>query len=84
MTLNPQDDVLAQVIASYQGYAETLDGEKSKHFQEMLNLCYQYVGAINAKGEPFPEEAVIMTLLLKQHIIIEELKEAQEQLKRGK
>jgi len=44
----------------------------------MLNLCYQYTEAINVKGEPFPEEAVIMTLLLKQHRIIKQLKDELE------
>jgi hypothetical protein len=47
----------------------------------MLRLCYRYAEAINAKGEPFPEEAVIMTLLFKQHLIIKELKQAIQQLK---
>jgi len=75
MTLNPNDDLLTQVIRSYEGYADTLSGEKRKRFDEMLGFCYQFVQAINAKSEPFPEEAVIMTLLLKQHITIEQLKE---------
>jgi hypothetical protein len=75
MTLNPNDDILTQVIKSYEGYTDTLNGERRKRFEEMLGFCYQFVEAINAKGEPFPEEAVIMTLLLKQHIMIEDLKE---------
>lgn len=83
MTLNPNDDILTQVIKSYEGYADTLSGEKRKRFEEMLGFCYQFVEAINAKGEPFPEEAVIMTLLLKQHIMIDELKEELSEL-RGK
>ena len=81
MTLNSDDDLLAQVIKSYEGYANTLRGEKRKRFEEMLNLCYQYIEAITAKGKPFPEEAVIMTLLFRQHIIIEELKERLESKK---
>ncbi len=75
MSLNPRDDILTQIIKSYQGYADTLREPERSEFQEMLNLCYQYVEAINVKGEPFPEEAVIMTLLLKQHLIIKQLKE---------
>jgi hypothetical protein len=47
----------------------------------MLRLCYRYAEAINAKGEPFPEEAMIMTLLFKQHLIIKELKRAIADLK---
>ena len=52
-----------------------------KEFDEMLKLCYRYAEAINAKGEPFPEEAVIITLLFKQHLIIKELKQAMEKLR---
>lgn len=80
MTLNPNDDVLAQIIKSYEGYADTLRGAERAEFEEMLRLCYRYAEAINVKGEPFLEEAVIMTLLFKQHLIIKELKQAIEKL----
>jgi hypothetical protein len=30
----------------------------------MLNECYKYSVAINAKGEPFPSEPLIMALLI--------------------
>jgi hypothetical protein len=56
--------------------------EDRKEFEEMLKLCYRYAEAINAKGEPFPEEAVIMTLLFKQHLIIKDLKQAIQQIKK--
>jgi hypothetical protein len=79
MSLNPNDDILTQIIKSYEGYADMLSGQDRKEFEEMLRLCYRYAEAINAKGEPFPEEAVIMTLLFKQHLIIKELKHAIQQ-----
>lgn len=82
MSLNPSDDVLTQIIKSYEGYADMLRGVERKEFEEMLRLCYRYAEAINAKGEPFPEEAVIMTLLFKQHLIIRELKQAIEKIKK--
>jgi hypothetical protein len=78
MSLNPKDDVLTQIIKSYEGYTDTLRRPEREEFQEMLNLCYRYAEAINVKGEPFPEEAVIMTLLFKQHLI---MKQALEKLK---
>ena len=37
----------------------------------MLNECYKYAAAINAKGEPFPTEPLIMVLLLSQHKMID-------------
>jgi hypothetical protein len=58
-----------------------LSGQDRKEFEEMLRLCYRYAESINAKGEPFPEEALIMTLLFKQHLIIKELKQAIEKLR---
>jgi hypothetical protein len=83
MSLNPNDDVLIQIIKSYEGYSDMLSGQDRKEFEEMLRLCYRYAEAINAKGEPFPEEAVILTLLFKQHLIIKELKQAIQQLKKS-
>ena len=84
MSLNPSDDILTQIIKSYEGYADLLRGQERKEFDEMLRLCYRYAEAINAKGEPFPEEAVIMTLLFKQHLIIKEMKRAIEKLRNEK
>jgi formylmethanofuran dehydrogenase subunit A len=38
----------------------------------MLNDCYKYaVTAINAKGQPFTSEPLIMALLLSQHKMID-------------
>ena len=84
MSLNPSDDILTQIIKSYEGYADLLRGQERKEFDEMLRFCYRYAEAINAKGEPFPEEAVIMTLLFKQHLLIKELKQAIEKLRNEK
>jgi hypothetical protein len=84
LSLNPSDDILTQIIKSYEGYADLLRGQERKEFDEMLRLCYRYAEAINAKGEPFPEEAVIMTLLFKQHLIIKEMKRAIEKLRNEK
>jgi hypothetical protein len=37
----------------------------------MLNDCFKYAMAINAKGQPFPTEPLIMALLLSQHKLID-------------
>ncbi|HEX9677700.1 hypothetical protein [Nitrososphaera sp.] len=81
MTLNPDDDIVRQIILSYKGYADTLSGEKRKRFDELFSFLYEFVEAINAKGEPFPEEAALVTLVLKQHMIIEDLKQEVASLK---
>jgi len=36
----------------------------------MLNDCHRYSNAINAKGKPFPAEALLMTLVFIQHRMI--------------
>jgi hypothetical protein len=81
MTLDPNDDVVAQIIKSYEGYAATLSADKRKRFYEMLNFLYEFIEAIKTKGEPFAEETAIVTLVLKQHLIIEDLKEQIDKLK---
>ena len=39
-------------------------------FKKMLNDCYRYAEAVNAKGEPFPAEALLMALVFSQHKMI--------------
>ena len=84
MTLDPKDDIVMQVIKSYEGYRDTLSGDKKKRFNEMMSLCYEFAEAINAKGEPFTEEAAIMSILLKQHILIQYLQDEIAKLKGDK
>jgi len=71
LSLFPEEDVLTKEIASWKGFADKLtDGDKEM-FMKMLNDCYKYSTAINAKGIPFPTEPVIMALLFSQHKLIE-------------
>jgi hypothetical protein len=37
----------------------------------MINNCYKYAAAINAKGQPSPAQPIIMALLLSQHKMID-------------
>jgi hypothetical protein len=39
----------------------------------MLDDCFKYAAAINAKGELFPTESLLMTLLLLQQKIVDSL-----------
>jgi hypothetical protein len=72
MSLFPNEDVLTKEIESWKGFANSLKSEKDRQlFNKMLNDCYKYATAINAKGEPFPTEPLIMSLLLSQHKMIE-------------
>jgi len=71
MSLFPNEDILAKEIESWKGFADSLKSERDRQlFNKMLNDCYKYATAINAKGEPFPTEPLIMSLLLSQHKMI--------------
>ena len=71
MSLFPNEDILTQEIESWKGFADSLPAEDRRTFTKMLNDCYKYAKAINAKAQPFPSEPVIMALLFSQHKMIE-------------
>jgi len=75
MSLNPNDDILAKFKKSNQGYLDNLSYEARKALEELVDLCYPYLPSINAKGEPFEDESVEMTMMLVQQLIIKALKE---------
>jgi hypothetical protein len=68
-----EDDILTREIESWKGFADSLKSEEDKKlFLKMLNDCYKYSTAINAKGELFPAESLLMALfLLSQHKVID-------------
>lgn len=70
MGLFPEEDVLAKEIESWRGFSESLRAEDRELFRKMLNDCYRYAQAINAKGEPFPAESLLMALIFSQHKMI--------------
>ncbi len=71
MSLFPNEDILTKEIESWKGFADSLHSDNKELFMNMLNECYKYAAAINAKGEPFPAEPLIMALLLSQHKMID-------------
>jgi hypothetical protein len=62
---------LPEKLSRGKGFADSLPSEDRKTFIKMLNDCYKYSKAINAKGRPFPTELLIMALLFSQHKLIE-------------
>lgn len=70
MSLFPDKDVLAREIESWKGFADSLRAEDRELFKKMLDDCYRFASAVNAKGEPFPAEALLMALIFRQHQII--------------
>jgi hypothetical protein len=67
MSLFPDDDTLIRENESWKGSADMLCSIDSELFLLMLNDCHRYSNTINAKGEPFPAEAILMTLAFIQH-----------------
>ena len=71
MSLFPKEDILIKEIESWKSFGNSLSSKEDRElFEKMLNDCYNYAAAINAKGEPFPAEPLIMALLLSQHKMI--------------
>lgn len=69
--LFPEEDVLTKEIEAWRGFAESLRTEdRELLFKKMLGDCYRYGEAINAKGEPFPTESLLMALIFSQHKMI--------------
>ena len=72
MSLFPNQAILTKEIELRKDFANNLSSKEDKElFEKMLNDCYKYAAAINAKGEPFPAEPLIMALLLSQHKMID-------------
>jgi hypothetical protein len=77
MSLFQNQDVTTKEIQSWKGFADSLNSQEYKElFNKMLNDCYKYAEAIDAKGkEQFPTEPLVMALLLSQNKMIEWLKD---------
>jgi hypothetical protein len=71
LSLFPDEDILTKEIESWKGFADRLPDEDRETFKKMLDDCYKYSKAINAKGRPFPTEPMIMALLFSRHKLIE-------------
>jgi len=72
MSLFSNEDILTKEIESWKSFGDSLSSKEDRDlFSEMINDCYKYATAINAKGEPFPTEPLIMTLLFSQHKMID-------------
>jgi hypothetical protein len=70
MSLFPTDDILAKLQEQWKGYADALRQEDKEAFFTMIEKCYAHAAAINAKGEPFPNEALLMSLVFSQYKMI--------------
>ena len=55
MSLFPNEDILTkEEIESWKSFVDSLSSKEDRElFEKMLNECYKYAAAINAKCEPF-------------------------------
>jgi hypothetical protein len=77
MSLFPDEDILTKEIETWRGFIDKLPSDEDKAIlTKLLNDCYQYSLAINSHAEehPFSSESLIVSLLLTQHKLIEQLK----------
>jgi hypothetical protein len=77
MSLFPDENILTKEIETWQGFIDKLPSDEDKAIlTKLLNDCYQSSLAINSHAEthPFSSESLIMSLLLTQHKLIEQLK----------
>jgi hypothetical protein len=70
MSLFPTDDILAKLQEQWKGHVDALRQEDKEAFLTMIEKCYAHAAAINAKGEPFPNEAMLMSLVFSQYKMI--------------
>jgi hypothetical protein len=70
LTLFPTEDILAQEIQAWNGFADALREEDRVLFLRMLEQCYQLEDSINSKGEYYSTESLLMSLIFVQHKII--------------
>jgi hypothetical protein len=72
LSLFPNEDILTKEIESWTAFVNSLSSKQDRElFKNMLNDCYKYSAAINAKCQPFPAEPLIMALLLSQYKMID-------------
>lgn len=69
MSLFPNEDIITKEIESWKGFADSLNSKEYKElFNKVINDCYKYSTAINAK-------IMLSPLLLSQHKSIKWLTE---------
>lgn len=78
-----KDDILPREIESWKGYLQALRLEDRRLFKLMLERCYRYSAAVNAKPEALSTEALLMSILLEQEKEIERLEKAANSTNNG-
>ena len=64
---NHNSAILKREIEKWNNFSSILRKQNREIFKEMLQSSYKYSNAINAKGEQFSTESLIMSLLFEQY-----------------
>ena len=59
--------ILDKEIENWESYASELNNEDKELFYQMLKSANKYAPSIEAKGESYATQSLIMSLLLEQH-----------------
>ena len=59
--------ILDREIENWESYASELNNEDRKLFYQMFKSVNKYPTSIEAKGESYATQSIIMSLLLEQH-----------------
>ncbi len=66
---NNENTILKREIGKWNNFSSILRKHNREIFKEILQSYHKYSTAINAKGEQFATESLIMSLLLEQYKI---------------
>lgn len=66
-SLFPYQDILIKEIETWKSYANCLRKKDRELFEQMLTSCYKYSSSINAKGEDYSTESLLMSILFEQY-----------------
>jgi hypothetical protein len=65
--LSFKSTVIDRELEGWEGFASVLKEKDRELFNQMLKSAYKYSGSIEAKGEIYSTQSLLMSLLLEQH-----------------
>lgn len=69
----PARSRIASEIESWRPFGDALRAEDRERYRRMMDRCCEYLPSMEARSEPFPNEALFMGILFLQDRMIEQL-----------
>lgn len=73
---------IVREIESWSPFGDALRADDRELYGRMVQGCLEYLPSMEAKAEPFPNEALFMGLIFLQHQVITRLAKRLEDLER--